>query len=258
MSADQKVFQFTFISGKNQEKVLDKTSDGWYICNLGAFNAFDSRGQYYTVDDVHDLFFGPDSVLRRKLNKGLLSGEMGHPVCVPGMSKTDFYMRTLRIDENRVSHHIRNIQFKELPFKDSYNGKQGLGNMIQVVGEVYPAGPNGQYLKEVLENKGINVAFSIRSLTNDSMQGGLYVKKLTNCITYDWVTEPGINSATKFHTQSNESFSYSVADIEEIVNKGKALASTSFEAADDIETANKILKSINQSNKYQSLNDWYK
>lgn len=256
MSNNQKVFQFTFITGNNKEKVLDKTSDGWYICNLGAFNAFNSKGQYYMVDNVHDLFFGPDSVLARKLKKGLLAGEMGHPICTPGMSKMDFYLRTLRIVDDRISHHIRNIQFKELDYVDSYNGKKGLGRMIQVVGEVFPRGPFGNDLKNLLENKGINVAFSIRSMTNDSVQNGIYVKRLTNCITYDWVNEPGIHSATKFHTTSTESLSYSEEDLQEILQSSKGVAGLSFEDADNLETARNLLKGLNKSSKYETLNHW--
>lgn len=250
------VFQFNYIDTTPKTKVLKKTDDGWYIINLGALNSFNSSGCYYLVDNAKELFFGEDSVLARKLGKGLLQGEMGHPVTLPGMSKVDEYIRNMKIDESRISHHIRNIQFQEMDYIDSYRGKRGINKLIQVVGEVYPCGPNGQFLKEILEENSINVAFSIRSFTKDSIENGLHVKRLTNVVTYDWVCEPGIKTATKFDTSSREGYSYSEYDLLKIANDLKEQKLASNENIDIVNDTLKIVNDFNNYKKYQHFNNW--
>lgn len=250
------VFQFNYVDTTPRSKVLKKTQDGWYIVNLGALNAFNSAGCYYSVDNAKELFFGSESVLSRKLSKGLLQGEMGHPVTLPGMTRIQEYIRNMKIDESRISHHIRNIQFQEMDYVDTYQGKRGFNKLIQVVGEVYPCGPNGQYLKELLEENTINVAFSIRSFTNDNIENGLHVKRLTNVVTYDWVCEPGIKTATKFDTVSKESFKYTVNDLVQIASELKEKTILGVEDNGIVNDTLKLINNVNSNKKYQDFNNW--
>ena len=257
MSATR-TYEFTYQLGQPKTKVLDKTKDGWYICNLGTLNGFNAHGEYYAVDNAKEIFFGPNSVLARKQSKGLLYGEMGHPVIAPGMSKFDYYMRNMRIQEDRISHCIRNIQFVQTDTVDECDGKRGFAPMIFVTGEVMPAGQYKDAVKDMLENPGLNTAFSIRSFTAQSMVNGILVKKLTNVITYDFVSEPGIPTATKFHTaSSNESFTYNLKDLENILKHCKDLKINTLqsnEAFEGIKAIEGILDS--KSNRYRSLQEW--
>lgn len=257
-------FQFTYADGGNANKpskVLNKTEDGWYICNLGALNAFNSKGQFYLTDNAQELFFGKESLLNRKLGKGLLMGEIGHPQVTPGMSKIDFYMRNLRIDEPRVSHYIRNIQFKQMDYYDSFNGQTAPYKLIQVVGEVKPAGPYASALENVFNIPGANVAFSIRSFTQDSMENGLMVKRLTNVVTYDWVAEPGIASATKFATESYDGYipqtiTFTEKDIELIHKEISNYGGMSHESSSLVNDSEILLGQIDNKKSYHALNTW--
>lgn len=186
---------FTYVKSDLLNKKIEKDSEGWYKVNLGAVNAFNAHGAFYSQEGVNELIFDKTSRLGQKLEYGYLFGEMEHPVIKPGVSKEEAFSRVIYLEPSRKSHHIKKL---ELIDTGKPTGKGFAGNIIQIVGWVLPQGPFGPYLKESLDNPEINTAFSIRCLTLDDYVGGVQVRRIKSIITFDWVTEPGITSANKF------------------------------------------------------------
>lgn len=209
---------FSAIKLQNQNKDIKQDGNGYYYVTLGALNCYNSAGAYYVADGVKDLIENQSNLFARRLANGYLNGEMGHPNLVPGMSHNEFLIRNLKIEQSNISHHIKAV---ELVPTDEDSGLPGGGKIIKVMGWVKPSGEKGQYLKEALDNPDNNVAFSIRSLTNDTPVKGVLIKKIMQIITWDWVVEPGIACANKWSTVAMESFdimSVSLKDVESALN----------------------------------------
>lgn len=186
-------YSCTALNGTNKAGILKPDADGYYTVVLGALNFYNSGGQYYPFDSAKELF-AESSSLQRRINNGCLKGECGHPKRAPGMSFRDYLSRILNIEETNVSHHIRRVWIDDQNVKDK-NGNR----IIAVMGELRPAGQHGPALKDALDNKHENVCFSIRSLTNDVVDAsGRTNKNITQIVTWDWVTEPGIYVANKY------------------------------------------------------------
>ena len=170
--------------------------NGYYTVRLGAFNVFNSSKAFYTFKGVEALFNNPNSFFWRRLKKGYLLGEMDHPKFKPGMTMPEFINRNAGYDMSNIAFHIAEVWFERT--KDSVNMMGNHGNVVIVMGKIKPSGPKGEYLKEALENPNRNVAFSVRSLSKDEVVNGILVKHTSAILTWDWVTEPGINSANTF------------------------------------------------------------
>lgn len=195
------IISFSSVKTHADNKELKQDADGYYYVTLGALNCFNSSGSFYLKDGIEDLVKNQSYNLARRLEKSQLYGEMQHPVYQPGMSKSDFFIRNLKIDMDHISHHIKSIEFKEI---DTPSGVPGKGKVLKVMGWVKPAGEKGNLLKEALENKEQNVAFSIRCLTDDRVVNGTEFRKIVQIITWDWVVEPGISVATTWNTLATE------------------------------------------------------
>ena len=224
MSANNAI-TFSAIKVHDQNKQVKVDDKGYYYVTLGAFNCFNSAGAFYLADGVKDLIENQSNLFAKRIANGYLTGEMGHPSFQPGMSHNDYLIRNLRIEQGNISHHIRSV---ELIPTDEDSGLPGKGKIIKVMGWVKPTGEKGQFLKEALDNPEMNVAFSIRSLTNDTPVQGVMIKKIVQIVTWDWVVEPGIKCANKFSTLAMESFdllTINVVDLEKIINEQLPLAS---------------------------------
>ena len=216
MSSNSIIFTILKTNVANKQTEID--SNGYYKVTLGAFNTFNSSGSFYLADGVRDLIENKSSILHKRLTKGYLNGEMGHPAFVPGMTRDQFFTRNLYIDQSNVSHHIKEIILTPTNID---SGMPGKGNVLRVDGWIKPAGPHGELLKQALDNPDQNVAFSIRSFTEDSISNGRTIKKLLNIITWDWVLEPGIKLANQWDTISLESNEILRLDIDELVKNGQ-------------------------------------
>lgn len=192
----------TMLLGTEKKGVLKPDEDGYYTVVLGAYGAHNSAGMFYDLQSAKP-FFRPGSALMRQIEKGVLRGEHKHPE--PDMNITDmrtrekaFIDRVREIDSDRVSHHIRALRLEEGQRDD-----QGRPIMA-VVGEIRPAGPYGDVVRQALENPHENVYFSVRSLTmDDRMRGVKYTREI---ITWDYVNEGGIYNAQKYRSPALESF----------------------------------------------------
>jgi len=207
------ILTFSAIKVYDQNKEVKQDENGYYYVTLGAINCFNSAGAFYVADGVKDLIENESNLFAKRLTNGYLNGEMGHPTFIPGMSHNDFLIRNLKIEQSNISHHIRAV---ELIPTDEDSGLPGGGKVIKVMGWIKPAGEKGQYLKEALDNPDQNVAFSVRSLTNDKPVKGVIIKTIMQIITWDWVAEPGISCANKWATMAMESFDLLTIDIADI------------------------------------------
>lgn len=249
------VFTTTKSNGDNRK--LEKDDNGYYKVTLGALNVFNSANQYYTLtDDVKKLFTEDSSVLMRRIKSGALKSEVGHPKLLPGMTKNEYYARNLRIEETNICAHIRDIMLEETNIDSGYgNGDK----VVLITGWIAPSGVHGEALKKDLENPDVNVAFSIRSFTQNKMIAGTLVKKLRQVVTWDWVNEPGVSYATKWKTlgiESNDKFTMSIEELkgdEENINE---CLNCSLESNDEKALTKEIIHTLEMETKKHIILDW--
>lgn len=191
-------FVCTALAGVNKVGNLKQTDQGYYRVVLGALNMFNSAGEFYAFEPAKALFESSSQLMRR-CARGALRGEYGHPKPLPGQSNNEFANRVMSIYEDKVSHHIMNL---ELDFE---NVKDSKGNpVIAIIGDVLPAGPHGGALERSLKNPNENVCFSIRAFTDDHRMGGIVHRHLKTVVTWDYVNEPGLSVAEKWQSPALE------------------------------------------------------
>ncbi len=191
-------YSCTALMGTNKTGALKPDADGYYTLVLGALDFFNSAGSYYPYESAKHLFQESSSLIRR-CNSGALRGEYGHPR-KGNMTDAQFLSRIMDIDEKNVCCHIRRVWIDCNTLKD----EQGKG-IVAILGEVKPMGPYAQALQQSLDNPSENVCFSIRSITNDQIIGGVNNKHLRAICTWDYVNEPGISVANKWRSPALES-----------------------------------------------------
>ena len=195
-------FTATKLQAKGKTGIIKPDAEGYYDLVIGALNSFNSAGEYYTLEGAKQLFESSSNFMLRVKN-GYLKGELGHPKMLPGMTMNDYVRRILTIDEKNISTH-----FKEIWLDHDYckQNPQSSGNMVAIRAKLKPAGPQGPYLKQSLEDPNDNVSFSIRALTKDYVARGQTFRVLTNIVTWDQVAAPGIAVANKWDSPATESF----------------------------------------------------
>lgn len=223
---DQIVFSYVRTGAENKQ--IKKDDKGYYFITLGAFNAYNRSGAFYLMDGVRDLVENKSSSLNRRIRDGYLKGEAGHPNYESGMSKVEFYERNLKIEQTRISHHIRDIVFTDTK---TPCGMPGKGNIVLVQAWLKPDGPLGDALKKSLDDPEQNVAFSIRCFTKDEMVNGTVIKQVVQIVTWDWVLEPGMKMANKFDTLNLESLDFTPISLRSLREYNNEL-SISTESAD--------------------------
>lgn len=192
-------YQCTALAGTTKTGKISADADGYYTVVLGALDFFNSAGDFYVYEPAKELFESSSSLMRR-VSSGALRGEYGHPRFVPGMTNRDFLMRVMDVNEQCVSHHIKDVWIDS----NSVTDKDGR-KCIAIMGRVKPCGPYGEQLAAQFENPNENVCFSIRSLTEDIVDAnGTTIKTLREIITWDYVNEPGIHVANKYSAPSLE------------------------------------------------------
>lgn len=211
---------FTTVKANTDNRVLEQDDKGYYKVNLGAINAFNSAGEFYTAEGAKELFTEESSSFVRRLKSGYLKAEVGHPEYIAGMSKAEYFNRNMKIMLDRTCCHIREVI---LTPTDNPSELAGQGSYIHIEGWVKPSGPFGDALKTSLDNPEENTAFSIRSFTENIVKNMVTIKKLLEVITWDWVTEPGIATASKWKKLGIESRDVCVMTIEEMAKSNGEL-----------------------------------
>jgi hypothetical protein len=238
MNLNSVKFSCTSLAGVNKAGVLKKDKDGYYELVVGALNVFNSAGQLYVYEQAKSLFESSSQLMRR-VKRGALRGEYGHPKYMPGMSNEQFANRVLSIDEAMTCCHHKDITLDYNRVKDE-NGR----SVIAIISKVFPSGPFGPALERSLENPNENVCFSIRAFTDDHRDAGITKRILKTIVTWDYVNEPGISVAEKFKAPALEGLidhSFSRGEIERSV-KGPAIAGMAQESA--LLTASELFQSM--------------
>lgn len=247
---------FSILKTHAANKQLEKDNAGYYKVTLGAINSFNSAGQFYIADGVKELIEDSSSLLAKRLKGGYLHGEMEHPEYKQGMSKETYLLRTLKIDMSNVSHHIKEIMF--IP-TETNSGLPSHPKTIRVMGWVKPWGAKGHLLQQALDNPDQNVAFSIRCLTKDEYIGGVYIKKILQIITWDWVLAPGISIANSWDTLSTECLDLCTFKLEDILDKNgdlKARLGVGIEDEDAKLFIQNVVDKMKIESKSNILNRW--
>lgn len=189
-----------------QLKAVAPNADGVYVGMPIAIIGKPSRNNVlYDPQSFVDAITNPGTRFYKSLVGGGLEGEWGHPSNV-GMDGKTAVARTMQINEDRVSHN-----FNKVYSKVSADGKYHV-----VYGDIIPCGPNKQHLIDAFSDSKRNAAFSLRSLTSKARinANGVNEKKILALITFDSVSTPGFEEASKrCMLPGNESFLYDMDEV---------------------------------------------
>jgi len=199
MSRNVVQFACSSLAGVNKVGNIKKDENGYYPMVVGALNVFNSAGQFYVFEQAKELFQSSSQLMRR-VSRGSLRGEYGHPKPLPGMTNEQFANRVMSIYEENTCCHHKEISLDFDNVKDA-DGKP----IIAIMSKVCPSGPMGVALERSLNNKDENVCFSIRAFTDDYRDRGIVKRILKTIVTWDLVNEPGISAAEKFKSPALES-----------------------------------------------------
>lgn len=234
-------FTSTYLSQKGKKGVLKKDSDGYYEIVIGGLNVYNSVGEYYVAEGAVELF-NNSSTLMRRIQNGALFGEVGHPQPTPGMSDADYYRRVMTIDKNNQSAH-----FKEVWLDTEYGKKYPeLNNpeLVGVVALVKPVGIKAAVLSSEIEEKGCNVAFSVRGITENKFKNGRTERILKEIVTWDQVPEPGISNACKWQSTSLETIVDKIMHKDTLVTIANEKINSPFSTENDRMLAIDVLKTF--------------
>lgn len=182
--------------------ILIPDQNGYYTMPIGGLNVFNSQGALYTYEDAKHLF-ETSSVFQRKIKKAALYGEWSHPEQQPGESLGKYMNRMSHVNEKNICVHFSEIWLDTEIKKPE----------VLIMAKLKPFGPYGKFLQDSLDNPLIDTMFSIRSFTTDRIINNKKIKKLEEIITFDFVSEPGIYLATKYHSPSLEGFNYKAIEL---------------------------------------------
>jgi hypothetical protein len=193
-------FACTSLVGTNKVGNLPCDENGYYEMVVGALAMYNSSGEFYEFEGAKELFLQSSTFMRR-VQRGAVRGEYGHPRREPGQQMQAFASRVLQIYENMVCCHHREIWLDFERVKDA-SGRP----IISIMSKVQPSGPYGEVLEKQLKNKDENVCFSIRAFTDDHTTPDRVTHRvLRNIVTFDYVNEPGMYNATKYMSPALES-----------------------------------------------------
>lgn len=194
-------FACTALAGSGKSGIIKPDDRGYYDIVVGGLNVYNSVGQYYPYEEAKHLFEQSSSFMRR-VQRGVLAGETGHPKWLPGMNSDEYAQRIMSIYEENVCCHHKEIYLDFNSVKD-VNGQP----IIAIRSKLIPAGPGGAALKASLDNPDENVCFSIRAFTSDERdhRTGTMRRILRTIVTWDRVIEPGLALAEKYKSPALES-----------------------------------------------------
>lgn len=199
-------FEITVQRGYSGQGNVKRLDNNYCQVVLGALEYPNSTGAVYDLESAIRII-EKSQTFNRRIKDSYLRGEMGHPVERECRDYNDFVRRIHTIDERNVAIHIRRVWIDR-----NYVGPDGK-KIIAILGEVAPSGPHAAAIERALNNPHENLAFSVRSLTNDRIVQGVRRKFFDNIITWDVVNEPGLAPAHKFNSPSCES-----ADVLQLVS----------------------------------------
>lgn len=193
----------TTLAGTGKKGIIAPDANGYRTLVIGAMNCLNSAGEYYKLKGAETLFEDSSEFMRR-VKDGNLKGEVGHPNREPNMQFRDFVKRIFTIEETNICAHIAEV-WLDINFGKN-NPQFNNPDLVAIMARVKGSGPHSAALEASLANPEENVCFSIRAITKDTLIRGVNYRVLERIITFDWVTEPGIEIAKKYHSPALESF----------------------------------------------------
>lgn len=255
------------ILAQNGKKgVLKPDDEGYYYLNAGGFNIPNRHGLTYTANRYIQECMHPESDLNRRVSRGEVYAECGHPPMffferidgrIVRTKITDLLQwinRLKMIDMERVCGHIREIVFDTSGWTPSNNAP--IYNYIWI--KPYLSTVFGQMFKENLDTPSMNTSMSIRTVTTP-LKFGDTTREAEYFTNYDWVPEPGMDWANKHQTAGCEAFHVELGFDENSVmtiNEDRAIqiiedgltnitdvqSKAGMEALDNIQTILNVLK----------------
>lgn len=193
------MFTCTSLNGTNKAGILPVDENGYRTMAVGGLNVYNSAGIWYTAEGAKQLF-NESSQLKRRIKRGVLRAEVGHPKQGDRQSMDSYMQRILTIEETNVCAHFSDIW---LDF-DNYTGPEG--PIVAIMAKVCPGGPKADALERSFNNPKENVCFSIRALSQDTYINRKAARVLKNIVTFDYVNEPGISIAEKYKSPTLEQY----------------------------------------------------
>lgn len=188
-------FTSTLMENTGKSGIITPNERGYYPVALGALNGYSRSGDFYTADQVIQLF-QQSSMFMRRINNGSVYIEVGHPKILPGMTEEDYYRRIMTIEEGNICGHIGAVTI-DLDFGKKHPDK-GRSDAVGIFGEVLPAGVHAEVLRAALLNPHQNLAFSLRGITDNlKLDNGQVIRYIRAIVTYDYVGEGGIITADR-------------------------------------------------------------
>lgn len=208
MSVQTLSFGSDLLADTGKKGILSPMADGsgYYMMNAGCLNAPLRLGHHYAINDYIMECMNPDSDLKRRLSRGEVYAELGHPgpfyvervngliVRTPMVEAFEFVMRLRTIVPENVCLHVREIHF------DFINK----ASPIKLRAEIIPFGPLKQTAEDSLLNPSINTALSMRTVTKPQVPG--QPRQIEYFTGVDLVWEPGEGTACKYLTAGLEDF----------------------------------------------------
>lgn len=248
---EQVVFECVRLKGLNKLGVIKPDKSGCYTQVIGGLNAYNGSGHFYDLN-AGLKFFQNDSTFMRKISRGVLRAELGHPKKLPGMKSHEYHARILDIEEKSVCGTWRKIWLSNEDLRDNLGRR-----IVPIMGTIYPSGPYKDVLIHGFESPEEQVCFSIRSFTNDTMRpDGTLFKRLLNIVTFDYVNEPGIYNAEKLLSPSMESLEEVYIDPKDIIDVIDEKSAISLEDSSQVEFKHQLMEIIDKENKKPSFTLW--
>lgn len=193
------IIKYSSVLFKNSKKKgkLVPNKKGEYTFCVGALDIVSTRGDRYTLEGAEQLF-EKSSLFMKRIKAGGLYAENGHPVRAPGSSDEEYLGRIHTIEESRICGFISDLWLDKKALANE-------GDAVAIMAKIKPFGELGSVLEQSIANEKQNVCFSVRGFTNDTRKGGVTHRALTNIITFDFVTMPGIPVANRSNSGSLES-----------------------------------------------------
>lgn len=176
-------------------------SEGFFTVVVGCYGVPTRANVIYDPESLVASMTDSTSRFNICLKDGNLAGEYGHPV----IESDKDINRLFRIDEKYMSHYFKSVWTGD-PI--TINGMEA----VPIMAKVKPYGPYGDVLEKSLRDPSHNTAFSIRSLCLP-MKGPkpeYEYRKVQVVITYDAVSAPGYEIASKRYVSGTESFEQTV------------------------------------------------
>lgn len=222
------------LSVNNKAGILKRNEQG-HFCDIvfGALEFPNSGGSTYSLSSGEDLL-RPGSLFHESLTTGMAKGEYWHPKREPGITDEQWFQRVMYTAEETTSH-VHTQLWIDMIKPQGYHKK-----VPAFIGDLSCAGPYGSTLEKDLLNAANNVAFSIRSITDDiPLPNGTYRKSILAANGFDHVSRPGIKIAQKYQSVSLEDASSKVS-----IDQMLALAESNMNDCISFESAQHFKKVI--------------